>query len=215
KENYFNVKKLSLPKTVDHLTYFLSKRRELHAHVPLTIQVITLHDYLHSIYKYYKFYPKKLNNKDLLKIPDDFFIIRNQYKKLLDPAKDRILKSLIIGWAERSQVNPHTINYSQYTCPQLERMEKDIFIRSDGAYYICCYDAYGEIILGNISRQSIHEIYVSDRRKQLITLLKNKEFSKIGGPCTTVNCCYQIRKSRFDLGIAYIKHIFNLCAGRY
>ena len=103
--------------------------------------------------------------------------------------KDHILRTPVRGWAERKQIKPASIDYSQYTCPLIDSISRAAFIAPDGTWYACCWDGNNELALGNVIEKSIHQVFLSDRRRHLLQLLENRDFAKISGPCTTVNCC--------------------------
>ncbi|MCX5704037.1 MAG: radical SAM protein [Candidatus Omnitrophica bacterium] len=189
KRNYFLVKKIDLKTITKNLIDFLEMREKLKNESSLTIAVLTLNSYVKMIYKNFGFYPVKLKDLKTEKIPDDFFIIKRRWEKLLDFRKDKILRSSTCGWAEREKACNYKINYEKYSCPILERIKNEAFIAPDGTWYACCLDSNMELILGNIIADSIGKIYFSDVRANFIGSLEKKEFSKISGPCKTVNCC--------------------------
>jgi len=210
-QNYFNIKKLNLDNTKNNLISFLKIREKLGSDIPLRVSVLTLNYYIHTIYNNFKFYPVKLKDNNLKNLPEDFPIIKKQLKKILDPKKDKILRSGVWGWAERERIDIKRINYKKYSCPNLNAMEKEAFIAPDGNWYACCFDSNNELVLGNITKQSINEIFFGEKRKKLIKLLKNKQFAKVGGPCRTVNCCQLLYKNKF---IGKIKsNVYNVIFG--
>jgi sulfatase maturation enzyme AslB (radical SAM superfamily) len=188
-ESYFTIKHLDLKQINKNLTDFVETRKKLNSEVSLTVFVLTLNSYISAVYNTLGFYPTKLKNLELINIKDDFTAIKKQLKKILDLNKDKIIRSGVVGWAERHKVNISEIEYSQYTCKELRKIKKEAFIASDGSWYLCCLDASHELILGNVIKQSINEIFFSEKRKQMIEALENREFARVGGPCLTVNCC--------------------------
>lgn len=187
--NYFNVKRIELKDTKNNLTDFLEIRKKLNGGVPLTIIVLTLQDYIHTIYKNFGFYPSKLKDSKLAKIPDDFLAIKQEYERKLDSKMDRLIRSGVVGWAERERVDTEKIDYKEYSCTKLRIIKKEAFIAPDGTWYACCLDSNNELDLGNVIKQSVLEISFSKKRRELLRLLKERQFAKIGGPCQTVNCC--------------------------
>ncbi len=172
-----------------NLKDFITIRNTISSELGITILIISLHNYIHTIYNNFGFYPNKIRDLTLIDIPDDSIKIKEQLNNVLDPIKDDINKSGIIGWAERDNINISKMYYKKYTCSSLERIEEEAFIAPDGTWYACCLDSNNELVLGNVIHTSINEIFFSEKRKKLISSLKNKEFAKIGGPCKTVNCC--------------------------
>ena len=187
--NYFNVKQLNLQNTQSKLMDFLTIRQKLNSEVPLTILVLTLHAYIHTVFNKLGFYPSKLKDNTLVNVPDDFLLIEDYYSKMIDPKKDRIIKSQITAWAEREKVNTDKIDYSNHSCRLLNRIRKEAFIAPDGTWYACCLDSNHQLALGNVIEHSINDIFFSNHRRELIKLLEKKKFADIGGPCKTVNCC--------------------------
>lgn len=187
--NYFLVKRIDLKTVTKNLIDFLEVREKLKNESSLTIAVLTLNSYVKMIYKVFGFYPVKLEELKSKKIPDDFFIIKKQWERLLDFKKDKILRSSICAWAERDKACNYEINYEKYSCPFLDRIKNEAFIAPSGSWYACCLDSNTELILGNVMTDSIDKIYFSNTRANFIELLEKKEFCKIGGSCKTVNCC--------------------------
>lgn len=187
--NYYMVKKLDLGNTDRNLTNFLEIRNRLNSDASLTVHILTLHNYINTIYQNFGFLPSKLNGPSLLNIPDDFETIKKQILYRLDKKKDMIVKSSTFAWSERKKIDVESLDYSKYVCPLLNRIENEAFITPNGTWYACCYDSNNELVLGNVINQSIDEISNSNKRKEFIQLLKDKKFAEIGGPCKTVVCC--------------------------
>jgi sulfatase maturation enzyme AslB (radical SAM superfamily) len=188
-QNYFLVKKLDYDLVMHNVKEFLRIRNELNSRVGLTVRILSLHKYIHTIHEKLGVYPQKLKDLGLINIPDDTQIIVEQLKKILDMNKDIIYVSGISRWAERDQVDISKIDYKKYHCGMLERIESEAFIAPDGSWYICCDDSKNEVLLGNVITQSIDEVFHSERRKTIIEMLKEQKFEEIGGPCKTVICC--------------------------
>lgn len=190
--NYYIVKKIALEGVRKNLIDFLSIRKELNNESTLHIDVLTLNAYIKTIRQRLRSYPFKLRKRSYRYIPDDFLKIQDEWKKFIDANKDTISRPHIVGWAERTRIDLRTIDYKNYSCPNLARLSQEAFIASDGSWYACCYDADNELVLGNVMNDSIDAIYSGQARRDLLDLLENKEFSKIGGPCRTVNCCQSL-----------------------
>jgi len=195
--NYLNIKGLDLDNTMNNLINFIKLRKELNSNAPLNVLVLTLNKYINTIYNNYNFYPIKLNDINLRNVPDDFSIIKTRLKKILDSKTDKVIESWVVGWAEREKIDITKIDYAKYYCPNLIRVENEAFIAPDGTWYACCLDSNNELVLGNVIKKSINEIFFSKRRKELISMLKKKKFARINGPCATVNCCQYLNKSKF------------------
>jgi len=196
-ENYSAVKKLSFAVFEKNFHAFLALRKEFAARISIQVSVLTLNNYINIIHNNLGFYPDKMKNKGLLQIEDDFSAIARTYRKLLTPQTDKIYKTYtVVGWAERQKIKQDTIKYSQFACTHLVRIKHEAFIASDGSWYACCLDADKQLVLGNIKTQTLEEIYIGEKRNNLIAMLERKEFKKIGGPCATVNCCQPMHKNK-------------------
>lgn len=193
-QNYFFVKNLNLDTVLTNLKNFIKIRESLNSNAGLIIFVITLNNYIHTIKDRLGFYPRNLENMELKNIPDDFIKVEKLLKKIIVPGKDKVCAGGVMGWAEREGVDITKIDYSKWYCPNLKRVETETFIAPDGSWFACCYDSRNDLILGNITNQSIHEIYKSHKRMNLIEKLRNQKFQEIGVPCLTVNACYYYGK---------------------
>lgn len=189
KENYYRVKKLGLDVVIRNLFSFISVRNEIGSSAGVTVLTISLHRYIHAIHKHFNFTPVKLKDEKLRHIPDDSHETIEQVRKILDPSKDGIFSSFIVGWAERERVDVEGIDYQKYTCPLLDRVKNEAFIAPDGTWYACCLDQNNELVLGNVMEESLNDIFLGEKRQAFIAMLENREFAGIGGPCSTVNCC--------------------------
>ncbi|MFC1658824.1 radical SAM/SPASM domain-containing protein [Candidatus Omnitrophota bacterium] len=188
-QNYHKVKRTDYAQVKENLLYFIKLRRRLWRDIPLMISALTFYDYISSIREGLGITPLKTPGVDLSEITDDFELIKNEFMPMLDHPKDHILRTPVRGWAERKQINPDSIDYSRYACPLLDSIRRQAFIAPDGTWYACCWDANNELALGNVIERSIHEVFLSNKRKQLLELLESRQFGSINGPCATVNCC--------------------------
>jgi radical SAM protein with 4Fe4S-binding SPASM domain len=191
-KNYYEVKRLDFPNTMKNLSDFLEIREKLDIDSPLTVHILTLHHFISSIYDQFGFLPGKVEDPALAEVPDDFAVIKKQVEQMLNMKKDTIVKPPVFAWSEREQIDTSQLDYERYSCPLLSRVETQAFIAPNGDWYACCYDSNYQLVLGNVTEQSINEIYYSEKRKNLLRLLKEKQFTVIGGPCLTVNCCQPI-----------------------
>ncbi len=188
-ENYFKIKGIKREKVIENLKVFIELRKQYKSNIKLTALILTLHNYVNTISKNFHFYPRKLKDYNNIEVKNDLIETSNELKQILDPELDRINKSGVFAWAERSWIKTEEINYKDFVCPFLNRVETECFIAPNGDWYICCLDSRNEIVFGNVLENPIDEIFESELRKEIIKKLKNKEFEKIGGPCRTVNCC--------------------------
>lgn len=198
-EEYFIVKGLALNTVRKNIIDFLEVRKNIQNTSSLTIRVLTLNAYINVVRRSLGSYPCKLKNEGLRKGKDDFKIIKKQFKEFIDSKKDKVERTnKICLWAERENAAHQTINYKNYSCPFLDRIKSTAFIAPDGTWYACCPDADNELSLGDLNSESIDNIYSGEVRKNLIGMLEQKQFEKIGGPCKTVNCCQLYSSSTYD-----------------
>ena len=191
---YFAVKRLELNKVKDNVFDFLEVRQKTNARVPLYMYVLTLNNYISAVTKGLGVYPSKISDRGQLRVADDYLEIRAFWSRYLNPVLgDSINRLPPCGIPERNQFTPWKIDYSAYGCPQLERLEHEAFIAPDGTWYACCIDTRTDLALGNLTTQSLRDIYFGKSRRTLIDHLKNGRFLEVGPPCNTVNCCVELR----------------------
>ena len=89
-------------------------------------------------------------------------------------------------WAER---NTSPKKQGDFSCININRIKTNVFINPAGDWYICCFDCGNELVLGNLKKQTMTEIYKSKKRQDMIKLLEEKKFDEIGYPCNRVDCC--------------------------
>lgn len=181
-ESYEAQKKISYKIVMNNLKAFLKTRENLWPDFPFSITVLTLSDYSKTIQRKFQAPPVKLNI-----IFESSF---EQVKKSLEWTRCPIRKSPVFSWAERSLSKKE--NNKRFSCPQLPRIESEVFIAPNGDWYACCLDQNTNLVMGNIMTSSISEIEKSDKRKEFIELLKSRSFDIIGYPCNTVDCCQVI-----------------------
>jgi radical SAM protein with 4Fe4S-binding SPASM domain len=206
-KTYELVKGLDYKQVLKNVNNFLLLREKLNNKIPLIINILTFHNYVHTIYNNFHVYPLKMTDPELRRIPDDFKETKDKLKNIIDPSVDWIIKTWVYGWAERAQMASKKIDYRKYSCTNIRRIEREAFIAPDGRWYACCVDANYENSYGNIVKTSFDEVFNSDKRKNFIKMIKNRQFEKIGGPCSTVNCCQMLSKNR--LGSELLRIIFN------
>ncbi len=194
--NYRSVKRMDYGRVRKNVADFLDARERLNSDVTLSVNVLTLHNYIHTVKRQFGFYPAKLDSDELADVPDDYEQTRMQMERILDLEKDTISKPNIIAWAEREQVDKSEIEYDSFSCPLLKRVETEAFIAPDGTWYACCFDHRNVLRFGNVIEGSIGEVYASDERRQFIRKLKERRFAEIGPPCDTVNTCQPIFQSK-------------------
>ncbi len=121
-ETYFSIKRTDFKKVMEHLNYFIARRRELRRDIPLGIGMLTLYAYVHSIYNNFGDLPLKLKDKkiNLAEIRDDSEDVRKLILPLLDHPKDKLwVTQPVVGWAERSLGLCQKIDYAHLSCSSL------------------------------------------------------------------------------------------------
>lgn len=205
--NYYDVKKLDLAVVKNNLKNFLDLRKKLGSDATLGILVLTLNHYITTIHRKLGRYPAKLKDAGLGNMPDDFLAVKKEYERLLDGKADKIVRSGIVGWAEREAHDINNKHYAEYRCPNLYRVVSEVFIAPDGSWYACCLDSKNELVFGNVVKESIDEVYRGRKRKELISMLRKREFTKIGSPCKTIACCQRL-DDKIENPLTVIKKLF-------
>ena len=185
------VKKIDLRHVNQKLPLLLVAREKYASQLKLLVNVLTLRDYIKATTLALGRLPLKLQNPSLIGLDDDFEQIREGVQRFLRPG-DGFGRPAPFLWAERPGVDTSTLDYSQYSCSQLERVLAEAFIAPDGSWYACCYDSNNRLVVGNILEQPLEEIARGERRRRLLEMLLQKKFGEIGAPCNTVNCCQAV-----------------------
>lgn len=193
-QTYETVKGLRMDQTLKNMEGFLEIRKELKSSASLSVNILTLHNYIHTIKREFGFYPINLKDPEkFLEIPDDLEQTQKYLKRILDPKKDVIYNSGVIAWAERDAIDPSTLNYEEYDCPNFNKIQTIAHISPDGYWYACCLDSKNELKLGNLNIHTIQEVFDSRSRENFINLLRERRYGEIKGPCQTVNCCQWLK----------------------
>jgi len=182
------VKKIDSRHVNQKLPMLLIAREKYASKLKLIVNVLTLRDYIKATTLALGRLPLKLENSSLIGLDDDFEQVRKGVQRFLRPG-DGFGRPAPFLWAERPGVDTSTLDYSKYSCSQLQRVTGEAFIAPDGSWYACCYDSNNRLVVGNVLEQSLEEIARGERRRRLIEMLVQKRFGEIGAPCNTVNCC--------------------------
>lgn len=75
----------------------------------------------------------------------------------------------------------------KYPCLNARQLFECCYISTEGFAYLCCVDYLTEMTYGNVLENSIHEIWNSDKRKEIIKAIIHKDYKKIGKPCVICN----------------------------
>ncbi|MEJ2079070.1 MAG: radical SAM/SPASM domain-containing protein [Acidobacteriota bacterium] len=109
---------------------------------------------------------------------------RERLRKVWEEA-DEVRFSVYFNWAGRltnSGRPPHKVNFC-------ERLYHYITILADGRVAMCCFDSEAEHTVGDVTRQTIHEVWHSPAFAEKRRLLYEKRFDQleICGRCDYVN----------------------------
>lgn len=86
-------------------------------------------------------------------------------------------------WAERKQALKN-----EKVCPKINLFNNIIWIHPDGNVSLCGYDdRQCDLTVGNIFENNLLEIWNSERRKELIRKIQNREIKEY--PCINPLCC--------------------------
>jgi MoaA/NifB/PqqE/SkfB family radical SAM enzyme len=209
-ESYFQVKRIKLDRSLNNLKYLITKRNELESKISISINAITLNQYIHTIKNNFDFYPLKLTDKKYASFSDDFIEIEKILLPIINEKIDTFRRSGIRGWAEREQTNPSKINYRNYICPYLNDIKNIAYIAPDGTWFACCLDINFELDLGNVNETTLSTLANSKKRKFLIDQLEKRQFKVIKGPCLTVNCCQMIYKNQIQTILVNLSRKYEL-----
>lgn len=192
-ESYKAVKGISYSSVIKNVKSFLKIREQLDPNFDFCINVMTAFEYAVTVQTFFESIPDRVNGL----VPySDFDLTVKSLKKIV-PDNVRIRKSKPGLWAERKLITSGLSKIQEkmidsLSCPQLARVETEAFIAPNGDWYACCVDDNQDLVLGNLQRSSIVEIFNSQKRLDFIKKLKEKKFEEIGYPCNTVVCCQTI-----------------------
>lgn len=185
-ETYTLMKGLEWEKVKENILYFLNaKGREA---IPLSVHVVTPYNYMKAVQKHFGIRPRKIpanfNPKVLEHIEIQTWL--ESYPNV------SVCVDSCLMWSERFNTNK---KHGQFNCFNLPRLETNAFINPDGEWYLCCFDMANELVIGSIIEKSINELYHSNERARLLSLLKDGKFDDIGSPCNRVDCCQVVHWS--------------------
>lgn len=186
-ENYKKVKNVDFDTTIENLSYFIKKRDDAGISIPVIVRALTLKNYIDVVKANFNALPAYVS-KEMSNIPDDFQLINQELNKVLNKKMDRLTKGWVCMWGEREHLGGK--NRNGYSCPMLFRNDREIYIAPDGKWYLCCMDSKQELIVGDLTKDSVQELVMSKKRNQMLKMLKSRNFTGIGGPCRTVECCH-------------------------
>jgi len=194
---YYNIKGLNFGMVWNNFINFIKLRDESRSDININVAIVDM--------VLYKGIVNNLFNRDPSKFVEDKNYcskvqnVGNLIFPLLNSVTDNISSFKPIIWAERNLVEENPAQFN--TCPNIEKIQKEIYVNSDGNLYLCCFDSANKLITGNVNENSLFELVNNDKRKNFIELLKRKKYKKIGSPCTSVMCCniFDIEKNEGDI----------------
>lgn len=199
--SYEAVKGISYKSVIKNVKYFLEMREKYDPDFDFCINVMPAFEYTLTVQKFFGTTPDRFDPSK----PIPFSTFEETEKSLREfiPDNVRVRYSKAGLWSERKLVTSgraRKVDQSQMDCPMLARVEEEVFIAPNGDWYACCLDDNNDIVLGNVEDHSIDELFRSQKRQKFISMLKAREWDKIGGPCATVVCCQtvSIEKDQFD-----------------
>ena len=191
-EDYELTKGLSYETFLVNLTSFLRCKHEMEwatDKIPVHAHVVSAENYRRAAKRHFGEEPSKLPvGFDSHVFKSSARGVKEKFEQMEGIAGVAIDDCLM--WAERPFRTFR--KEGNYSCPIIGRVETNVFINPNGDWYICCFDSGNEVVLGNIWENSIHSIYSSERRADIIRALKEKRFDDIGLPCSKVDCCQVI-----------------------
>jgi len=109
---------------------------------------------------------------------------RKQFEEVWRAA-DEVRFSVYFNWAgklDNGGRTPHKVNFC-------ERIYHYITILADGRVALCCFDSEATYSVGDVSRQSIHEVWHSEAFNEKRAWLYDKDFDrlKLCGQCDYIN----------------------------
>jgi MoaA/NifB/PqqE/SkfB family radical SAM enzyme len=185
-KSYFKVKKIPYEVVKQNILDFLDVRTRFGSNIPLEIQAITFAKYVNTVYNKTGHLPSRISEKiDPRTLKDDFNLIKNQWRKLLNPKTDRIIRTpKITLWAERELLKSLGIKSYTYLHESIYQVTYECFIAPNGDWYAFCGDEKQELTFGNVIEKSINEVYRGEQRKRFIDSLIKGKFDEIGYPCS-------------------------------
>ena len=199
--SYRAVKGISYESVMRNLKTFLEMRQQYHPEMEFAINVMPAFEYSVTVNTLMQALPDQVQDKE---VPySSFEHTRDSLQSLVKKYGVQIRHSKSGLWAERKtfqkNIDKMNIDQSKMDCPMFDRVKSEAFIAPNGDWYPCCLDDNNDIVLGNVTTQTVQEIYTSQRRLEFVEKVKNRQWEEIGYPCNTVACCHgmQLPKSEY------------------
>ena len=162
-DSYEKVKKINFNTTMNNLCYFIEERDSMNLLIPVTVKALTLRHYIDVVKTNFNTFPAYVS-KELLKVSDDFLLIKKMFDKVLNKKMDKLIRSWVCMWGERENLSKE--KQDRYACPMLFRNEREIFVAPDGRWYLCCMDSRQELVIGDLTKSKVCELVLSKKRSQ-------------------------------------------------
>jgi MoaA/NifB/PqqE/SkfB family radical SAM enzyme len=174
---------LRLPVVLDNIKYFAERNRNIEFQIGYS-NIKTYYDRCSQVLgRRPRYNPFPGDIVDM--IFDEFENIQSYFNNLniTKPLKFRRINQSL--WAERSVMDP---DYNA-PCPKLGgAIKRTIWICPNGDVSVCGYDdSQGDLIAGNIINESIKDIWLGNRRKEILQGIKDRRYT--GYPCINPRCC--------------------------
>lgn len=165
----------------DNLKYFLS----INKWIPVVILYNDIRKYYKKCISWLGKRPVRdyFTDEELKQVPDE----QEEIKKYFQQYASVPLTVCNIGhslWGERLHAPKDTTT----PCPKFNVISKVTWVCPNGDVDVCCYDDTQNLfVVGNIMKDHILDIFHSEKRKELLRKIKNREITSY--PCTNPSAC--------------------------
>jgi hypothetical protein len=194
-DTYRAVKGLDLKTVESNILYFLKRKEELNRSIYFRVQSLTLHHYASTV--------RRVLGRAPLHVPEELLDVEDDFEDIVAQWKPRGIipqRSIVTLWAEAASTNEGAANMRNLSLPPLrrifpkpcrllDRIKDSFFVMPAGEVYLCCADFDFELIIGDVTTQTVEEIVKGERRRKMITALSRRRFDEIGGPCLRSDLC--------------------------
>jgi hypothetical protein len=186
---YRLAKNIKFERTSENLEYFIKKRNEIGLQIPVHIRALTFKYYMDAVMNNTGRSPVYLP-KGTGDVVDDYAEIKSYVKSVIKPSLDSFKRTYACLWAERPSFEHDEVDRSKFHCPQMFKLETEVYVSPDGLWYLCCLDSRQQLVIGDLSREPLANLINSPKREFYLKSLQAREYEKVGGPCMTVQCCH-------------------------
>ncbi len=133
---------------------FLEIRKELESDVKLGLVAVLMDENYNELKDYYKFWKKKVDGINLINMENRSDSFDKKSKKSLSYQKDMIREPCFLLWSH-------------------------LVVDWDGEVVLCCNDYAHEVVVGNLNKESIRDVWFGGKMKAIREIHKRGEFFKI------------------------------------